>query len=194
MSYYPGYANYQTASFNGWNLNVQGKVTGDATHPTLDLLIQATSPTVLNPFNAGPLYVGLSETGFGSTSGSFRADLSVTATGNAQPIWIRSYYNPSNTYYGTTTPLISAREIGPVAYSSSITSDPVTLNNYLLGEGVTIERPLWGPGSVEAPGASYTIHATLTLIPEPSIPSLAVATLAIFYSKSRMRFRRQRLS
>src|SRR5262245_2708814 len=34
MSYYPGYANYQTASFNGWNLDVRGKVTGDATHPT----------------------------------------------------------------------------------------------------------------------------------------------------------------
>jgi hypothetical protein len=185
-STYPGYVNYQSTSFNGWNINVQGQVTGDANHPNLDLLIQATSPSVLNSFNGGPLGVSLSETGFGATSGSFRADLSVTATGNAQPIWFQSYYNPSNTYYGTTTSLTSSGYVGPVVYSSSITSDPVRLNNYLLGENIAINRPLWGPGSVEAPGATYTIHATLTFIPEPSVASLAIGALAMFYSRSRI--------
>ena len=64
------------------------------------------------------------------------------------------------------------------------------LNNYLLGEGITIEHPPFGSGSVEAPGASYTIHATLTLIPEPSIASLVIGALVMFHRKGRICGRR----
>jgi hypothetical protein len=173
----------------GWFLAIRGEIkpaVGSPGNPVLELFVQATSTS----FTEGPverLDVSLADLDFGPTSAPFLTTVTGTVTaGVATPVYYESWYTtttPGDEHYCPTTTTTILTRSGPLAgpaYLSSIVGAPITNSQYELSEGFSFSGR--GPNQ---PGATYSLHATLTLIPEPSVASLVACGAIVMFRNRR---------
>src|ERR1051325_7119681 len=185
----PGVLTYNSLSFPpGWTLSIRAEVqpVGVLTpgNPVLDLFIQATSASGSASGVPG-LYLNLSAYNFAPISGSFQSTVTGSVTsGTGSSLFYGSSYQSFDPHLGISGPITTLASSGPLqptSYFSISNNSPISLPGGTLTESLSI-----GGAAPNQPGATYSIEATLMLIPEPSCLSLVTCgTIAMFWNRRR---------
>jgi hypothetical protein len=157
-----GIINYSSSSFDGaWSVVISTAETkpalGNAANPIMDINAQVTSLTFSPTRN---LVITFFDTDFGPSPSAFLAQLSGhTITGTPQAVSYNTYYSALNNG-ATTSALTASGSLPGPNYNSLVSGSAGTLALYSLTQVLTIG------GAGTAPGASYSLDASLTGVPD----------------------------
>jgi hypothetical protein len=176
-----GIVSYFNSSFDSaWSLTIISGTTkpqagyASATSPNMDLQIQASSLS-LSPVRN--LTISFSENFYGPTTGTFDGRLTGNVvSGTGQNVTYSTFFDAGNVTSATTSLLTTTGSLPPPNYNPPDQfSGPFSHPLYSLTQVVTINGT-----PAATPTGSYTLDATLSLVPEPSGCCLFLSGAAIF--------------